>query len=120
MGRITDDGTMGVWRSSDGLIWSAIPLDPAVFNGSHELTTVIGTNVGFIVGGTGENNDAAVWYSPDGLEWMRLETGEALGGPGNQIINDIAVLGDRIVAVGVEFVDGVDKEVVWIGEPAAE
>lgn len=118
VGRITDDDVMGVWRSSDGRNWSVVPLDPAVLNESHELTTIVSTEQGFVAGGAGEDIDAGAWFSPDGVTWTRLEAGDALGGPGYQVVSDITVFGDRLVAVGRETIDMDDSEVVWIAEPA--
>ena len=127
VGRVTDDNTMGIWRSDDGLTWSVVPLDPTVVNEHHALATVISTEQGFLAGGDGGQGDAGVWFSPDGISWTRL-TGEALGGLDVEHITDLTVLGDSVIAVGVRFFEtgssGEDRigdsEVVWIGEPAQE
>ncbi len=126
VGRITDDGTMGVWRSSDGLDWSVVPLDPDVLNESHELMTVISTEQGFIAAGAGADRDGGVWFSPDGITWTRLQTEGALGDADVQWISDITVFGNSVIAVGVRFFEDASveevgigsSEVVWIGEPS--
>ena len=124
VGHISDDGSKGIWRSDDGLDWSVVPLDTDdVFYKTHELSTVITTEQGFIAGGS-DTDDAGVWFSPDGITWTRLQTGGALGGPGYQTISDITVFGDSVVAVGMEHIRigeneySIDSEVVWIGEPS--
>ena len=114
------DNAMGVWKSTDGVNWSVVPLDPEVMNPSHSLTTIVSTEQGFIVGGDGGGGDAGAWFSPDGFSWTRLETGDALGGPGYQVMSDITVFDDRLVAVGWEIDGNDDSEVVWIAEPAEE
>lgn len=45
--------------------------------------------------------DAAVWRSPDGLEWARVGEG-TLGGPGDQRMLDVAVGTLGLVAVGFD------------------
>ena len=114
VGRVTDDGTMGVWRSVDGATWSVVHLDPGVLNDGHELKTVISTEQGFIAGGDGGEGTAGMWFSPDGITWARL-TGEAFAGADTEYISDLAVLADRVIAVGVRFFGDGDSEVVWIG-----
>ena len=119
VGRVTDDNTMGVWRSTDGISWSIVPLDPAVLNEGDELATVISTEQGFIAAGE-TMGDAAAWFSPDGLVWTRLNTGDTFRGPGYQKITDITTLGDSLVAVGWEIDGEYDSEAVWIAQPPKE
>lgn len=58
--------------------------------------------------------DGAVWRSPDGLEWARVEA-PALEGPGDQRLFDVAVGPAGVVAVGV---DG-ESAAVWTSPDGA-
>ena len=71
-----------VWTSVDGLSWSRVPHDEAVFGGEGDQS-VRGVAVGgpglVAVGndgtyhGTGDG-DAVVWTSVDGFSWSRVST----------------------------------------------
>jgi hypothetical protein len=86
-----------IWTSTDGISWSRVPHDEAVFGGEGHSAAVSVTNggpglvaVGFT--GFGDNWSGAAWTSPDGLTWSRMsfEEDEGLvmfttvtaGGPG--------------------------------------
>lgn len=120
VGRITDDGTMGVWKSLDGVTWTKVALDALVLNESHELTTITYTGAGFVAGGDGGNGDAGAWFSVDGSMWVRVDTGDALAGPGYQRISDITVFENHLVAVGWELEGARSSEVVWIAQSSQE
>ena len=80
-----------VWNSSDGITWSRVSDDEAVF-GDAAISSVVSGGPGFIaVGSVGA--DGAVWTSPDGITWLRAPHDEtvfrgaeiasvAQGGPG--------------------------------------
>ncbi len=105
-----------VWTSVDGITWSRIPHDEAVFggSGSQTMSKVIAAGPGLVaVGsdGTDDDADAAVWTSVDGITWSRVPHDEAVfGGPSTQEMSSVAVGGPGLVAVGSDGLRGDDDE----------
>jgi hypothetical protein len=77
------DADAAVWTSSDGITWSRVPHDEAVFGGEggHVMLSVTSRGPGLVAVGaassvdTGDkpsNADAAVWVSVDGFTWSRV------------------------------------------------
>jgi hypothetical protein len=108
-----DDSAAVVWTSADGLAWSRVPHDEAVFGlilgDGNAMTGVTVGGPGFVaVGSDGLNSDnptgrarAVVWTSVDGLSWSRVPHDEAVfGGPGDQGMFDVTLGGPGLVAVG--------------------
>jgi hypothetical protein len=97
-----DDGA-AVWSSVDGLTWSRVPHDEALFGGAA-MTSVTAGGPGLVaVGAVGSGYDfevAAVWTSVDGLTWSRVPHDEAVFGGGGQGMNSVTVGGPGLVAVG--------------------
>jgi len=96
-----------VWTSSDGVAWSRVEQDPAVFGGwnMEEMQAVAAGPQGLVaVGGEypGEDWDAAVWTSPDGLNWSRVPDDGVFGGPGWQRMHAVTAGGPGWVAVGYD------------------
>jgi len=99
-----------VWTSVDGVTWSRMPPDEAVFggHGDQSMNMVVAAGPGFVavgVGGGGNENsvDAAVWTSGDGIAWSRVPHDEAIfGGAGRQEMSDVTVGGPGLVAVGFD------------------
>lgn len=92
--------TAAVWTSPDGISWSRIPHDEAVFggDGSQAIRSVSAGGPGLVAVGT------AVWTSLDGLTWSRAHPDEgALFGH----LNSVAIGGPGLVAVGTA---------VWMSE----
>jgi hypothetical protein len=91
------DGVAAVWTSTDGIVWSRVPHDEAVFGGEGDqgMSSVIVGGPGLLAFGgddlwpDGGSRDA-VWTSVDGLSWSRVPLDDALyqgseavaGGPG--------------------------------------
>ena len=74
----SDGSAAAVWTSPDGFIWSRVPHDAALGGASFQTmrSVTIGA-VGLIaVGSDGSDagEDAAVWTSPDGITWSRVQT----------------------------------------------
>ncbi len=95
-----------VWVSSDGLTWSRVAHDEAVFGGpdDQEMASVEVSGLGLVAVGddySGGNWDAAVWFSPDGVTWARVpHVGPVFGGAGNQSVWGLTTVGADVVAVG--------------------
>ena len=97
------DGVAAVWTSTDGIVWSRVPHDEAVFGGEGDqwMTSVTVGGPGLVAFGMdeGRGSRVAVWTSVDGLSWSRVSLDETLtagnGGPGNVIAG-----GPGLVAVG--------------------
>jgi hypothetical protein len=108
-----------VWRSEGGRSWEPVPPDLNVFGGDGgQVVTAMVTDpegrsvaVGTDTPDGGEEADVAVWSS-SGESWRRADP-DALRRPGHQEVRDVAVLGDAVVAVGYERVDGEDDAAVW-------
>jgi hypothetical protein len=102
------DGDAAVWTSTDGIVWSRVPHDEAVFGGEGNqwMGSVIVGGPGLLAFGEevfGEDEGggvrAAVWTSVDGLSWSRVSQDETLypgvgpdgvvaGGPGFVTIDE--------------------------------
>ena len=102
-----EDWDAAVWTSADGLTWSRVPHDEAVFGGPdiQDMEGVVAGGPGLVAVGwdhSGGEADAAVWVSADGFTWTRVSDA-ALGGPGDQAMRAVAAGGPGLVAVGDEF-----------------
>jgi hypothetical protein len=99
-------GKPALWSSTNGLRWSlssqfndsiAGAVDPVVDTVLATTTTVYAA--GSVV--SGDQTDAALWASGDGINWRRVsEAQPVFGGPGWRIITGLAPLGTGLVAVG--------------------
>jgi hypothetical protein len=123
----SDAGNAAVWTSPDGLSWSRVLHDEAVFGGegSQAMTSVtIGPKAGpglVAVGFDGSRDalDAAVWTSPSGTTWVRTPHDEEIfGGEGSQLMWDVTAGGPGLVAVGWEESGDISDAVVWVGATA--
>jgi hypothetical protein len=98
----------GVWTSPEGIGWTAVPHDEAVFGGasSGSLEAVAAGPLGLVAVGAqyqGEDYDAVVFTSPDGLTWSRVPDPEGVfGGPGWQGMHAVTAGGPGWVAVGYD------------------
>ncbi len=110
----TERGHATVWTSVDGMTWSRVPHDEAVF-GDAGMHSVTAGGPGLVaVGSAGLGDDAsvaAVWTSVDGVTWSRVahdETvfgrGEGPSGSGGSGMGSVTAAGNGLVAVGDEFV----------------
>ncbi len=111
-----------VWTSPDGITWSRVPHEETVLGGEGDqrMSSVTAGGPGLVaVGedGLGEDFDAAVWTSPDGITWSRVPHDEAvLGGESRQRMPSVTAGGPGLVAVGFDAPDNdVDKDAaVWM------
>jgi hypothetical protein len=119
------DADGAVWTSPDGLTWTRVPHDEAVFGGAgnQEMLGVVAGGPGLVAVGrddSGEAGDAAVWASADGLTWTRVPEVTIFGGPLHQEMRGVTAGGPGLVAVGLERNPdgGAQQAVVWLGRPA--
>jgi class 3 adenylate cyclase len=118
-----NDLDAAAWVSPDGVEWSRVPHDEAVFGGSSDqvLQRATATPSGFVAVGSdssGGDHDAAVWFTTDGVAWVREgREQQALGGGADQQMRDAAFLEDgRVVAVGYDGLTGDYDAAAWIGK----
>jgi hypothetical protein len=109
-------GAAAVWTSVDGLTWSRVPHDEAVFGpaSNQEMNSVTAGGPGLVaVGWDGigdfssvlrDPGSAVVWTSVDGITWSRVPHDESVFGPADkrQKITSVTVGGPGLVAVGTE------------------
>ena len=118
---MTPDGQyrVAVWTSFDGLTWTRVPHDDAVFGGTgwRSMYVVAGWGQGVIAAGfedlSGTDTDAAVWTSPDGVTWTRLADPGVFGGAGGQWAGGAVGFASGAVLVGGEENDAGERAVVW-------
>lgn len=108
-----------VLTSIDGITWSLVPFDEAVFDGA-EINAVTAGGPGLVAVGETENTrdrsgdtpDAAVWTSVDGVAWSRVPHDEEVFG--DAFMTSITAGGPGLVAVGQTDGVGTDGDaVVW-------
>ena len=113
------DFDAAVWTSVDGVAWSRVPHDEAVFGGAgfQEILNVTVGGPGLVAVGldeSGGDRDATVWTSTDGLIWSHVRHDEVIfGGAGHQHMFSVAVGGPGLVAVGVDGSAGDRDGAVW-------
>jgi hypothetical protein len=115
-----------VWTSVDGLEWSRVPHDAAIFGGQgtrftggdHGMLDVTTGGPGLVAvgyGGKPSNVDAAVWTSPDGLVWEAVpQDPDVFGGEGDQRMISVVAGGPGLVAVGQSAPGGNLDAAVWV------
>ena len=117
------DANAAVWISPDGVAWTRVADDGAIFGGAsyQEMWGVGADGPGVVAVGydaSGRDVAAAVWVSADGITWSRVAHDEAVfGGPGDQDMAAVARLGDRLVVVGNEYSGGDWDAAAWVGPP---
>jgi hypothetical protein len=120
-----DGGIAAVWTSPDGVAWSRVAHDDEVFgdDGWQYMTSVTVAAAPFSPVGadnSGDDVDAAVWTSQDGLVWSRVvDTDGALAGSGDQAMVSVAPGGPGFVAVGRGKPESDFDSVVWLSPDGA-
>ena len=87
-----------VWTSVDGVTWTRVPHDEAIF-GEASMLSVTAGGPGLVAVGGAEDH-AVVWTSVDGVTWSRVPHDEAVLGRGGQWMNSVIAGGPGLVAVG--------------------
>ena len=93
--------------SGPSLAWQRVPASPALGGpGEQRLEAVTAFGDELLALGSSSRPEApeldvdgAVWRSPDGLEWERVEV-SGLGGAGDQRVLDVVPAGPGLLAVG--------------------
>lgn len=139
---VGQDGTDGgVWTSSDGVTWVAVDGPGLGGDGKQQMVSVTVNRRGLVAVGSEETYerifflgrgaesrfDAAVWWSPDGMEWERVvDTG--LDAVGDHLMFRVIEWHRGYVAVGTgnpdprqgmsgEFDTGLDFDAaVWLSD----
>ena len=122
-----EGGGPELWRTSDGLFWSADPdvgaaLLPAGGSPAAAAATGLGSTV--VVVGTdtkADGVDGALWYSTGSRPFEQVaHDEEMLGGDGIQAMEALVQAGDRLIVVGTETGDDGDVDaVVWTAGTAS-
>ena len=103
-----------VWTSVDGMKWSRVPHDEAIFGGEtddeyYSISSVTAGGPGLVAVGL-DPLGAAVWTSRDGLAWLRVpHSAEVFAGGDHLEMRSVTVGGPGLVAVGSEW----ERAVVW-------
>ena len=108
------DGEAVVWTSVDGLTWSRVPHDEAVFGGEGvqvimDVTVggpglvAVGTSGGLGTYDNNADNIPAVWTSVDGVSWSRVPNTGLPPVPETESLafHSVATGGPGLVAVGI-------------------
>ncbi len=105
-----DPPVAAVWTSADGVTWSRVPHDDAVFGGAGMNSVTAGGSGLVAVGWSDEREHtvAAVWTSPDGVTWSRVPHDDAVFGGAE--MNSVTAGGPGLVAVGLERFDVAGEE----------
>jgi hypothetical protein len=97
-----------IWVSNDGLVWERLPHDAEVFGGEGDqfMHSVVQTSGSVIVVGE-SGGEAAAWVSRDGTQWARADVNDESirAGAEPSVMNDVAIAGVGLVAVGSAGVD---------------
>jgi hypothetical protein len=116
-------GVAAVWTSPDGINWSRVPHDEAVFGGEDDgyygqsMDSVTAGGPGLVAVGS-DVGRAAVWTSPDGIAWSRVPHDEAVfGGAG---MSSVTAGGPGLVAVGGNLVWTSVDGITWSRIPHDE
>jgi len=114
-----------VWVSVDGYAWERVADENGALGGPAKqvMYAVVAGGPGLVaVGGdeSGDDFDAAVWASVDGLTWERVAHDESIfGGPDRQTMFGLAVVeGLGLVAWGEDFDEPLTKG-IWVSPPVA-
>ena len=122
-----------VWTSPDGTDWTRVPHDEDVFGGEGEspyggipnqfMNDVVSGGPGFVAVGQDDLAEgAAVWTSPDGLQWSRVPADPDIFGPMAEAglrfdgMHGVAAAADGapLVAVGADGTPAGQAAAVWV------
>jgi hypothetical protein len=111
------DQDAAAWTSPDGITWSRVPHDEAVFGGEgdQQMVSVTAAGPGLVaVGPDLSDFEAGVWTSPDGITWSRPPADTAVaGGIHIRFMSGVTAGGPGLVAVGWEATPGEIDATAW-------
>lgn len=87
-----------VWTSPDGVTWTRVAHDEAVFGEGGNMRAVVAGGPGLVAVGETAGR-AAIWTSPDGLTWTRLDD-DAFDRPRTEPLADVVEANGHLVAIG--------------------
>jgi hypothetical protein len=121
LGDGADDREAEVWTSADGNVWERVDTTGSGFSGEgNQLANVVRAGPkGLIAAGydTLDDHDAAVWTSADGMTWSQVGDRDVLGGPYDQQIHGLTLVGSGWVAAGWTHPEEKDKNAaIWVSE----
>lgn len=104
--RFNEEADGAVWLSPDGLNWTRVVSDPAVFGGAgaQGLVDVAQGGPGLVAVGT-DGRGGAIWTSVDGVVWQQIQ--DPVFG---RRVAAVAAVGPNTVAVGQDD----DEPAVWV------
>jgi hypothetical protein len=110
-----DDGAL-TWSSPDGLVWTAVPDQPAFhyFLMPVRMQSVVAGPTGLVAGGwrsDAGNGSAVAWTSEDGLTWNGPAWEPSFSGGQ---ISGLAVSGGALVAVGRTGYPDNNQAGIWV------
>jgi hypothetical protein len=87
------------WTSPDGVSWTRVD-DPDLGRG-RAVSLVVGPKRDLVaVGSDVDRHEAFAWTSPDGRSWTLAPGEPSRQFHGSILMSDVAVVGDRLIAVG--------------------
>ncbi len=109
------------WLESGGT-WTRVVLSRA---GDQQMNAVVAGGPGLVAVGSDDSggaDDAEVWTSTDGLDWAPAPPDESIfGGPGDQRMQALAVIGSSLVAGGLSFTPQGDMNgAVWFSSDGVD
>jgi hypothetical protein len=112
------DPDASVWLSRTGLDWQRIDIAEFARPRDQRMNSVVRTSPGFLAAGfdgAAGNMDAALWTSPDAMNWTRVPFDEqSLGGVNDQVIYDLAKGPGYFAAVGKDGIEGNEDAALWV------
>ncbi len=105
-----------MWVSTDAHDWERIDPNLAAFSNQSGLDVfmldVAAGPTGFIIVGTEGGTQVAIWQSPDGRSWTRIDTADQPFGT-TGALSSVAVLGSGFTAAGPGFDEGEGPVTLW-------
>ncbi len=120
-----DGDVAATWHSPDGLEWSPVKDDAIQRDGLVNLLAVTAGGPGWVAVGDVDMN-GGIWVTDDGLDWALVEDEDLLAGDRiDASIYDIAVWGNRLIAVGALGIEGgsddrEERGAIWVSDDGFE
>ena len=120
-----DGDVAATWYSPDGLEWSPVKDAAIQRDGLVNLLAVTAGGPGWVAVGD-VDMDGGIWVTEDGLDWVLIEDEDLLAGDRiDASIYDIAVWGDRLIAVGALGIEGgsddrEERGAIWVSDDGLE